>query len=110
MAIANTKEKNIKYQSIHMPFTGCQSVIPSNNHPEDTPSFCNDCKLCIELEVENRGSSSRVGVMSAVMLCLLMLFSQKERKKKKEWMTFMTTLSHEMLMLIDSKKERTVFQ
>lgn len=95
-----------------MPFTSCQNVIPSNSHPEDTPSFCNDCKLCVKLEVEKRWSSSWVGVMPAAMNCLLILFSPKERKKlkkkKEEWMTFVATLSHEMLVLIDSKKDRTV--
>lgn len=67
-----------------MPFTGCQNVIPSNNHPEDTPSFCNDCKLCIELEVENWGSSGRVGVMSAVVLCLLIWKKEGKKKRKKK--------------------------
>lgn len=84
MATANRREKNIKYQSMHMPFTSCQNVIPSNSHPEDTPSFCNDCKLCVKLEVEKRWSSSWVGVMPAAMNCLLILFSPKERKKLKK--------------------------
>lgn len=71
---SQSRQKVKEYQISEHPhaFTGCQDVIPSNNHPEDTPLFCNDYKPCIELEVENRGSTGGVGVMSTVNLCLLM--------------------------------------
>lgn len=67
-----SRQKEKEYQISEHPHAFTGNVIPSNNHPEDIPSFCNHYKLCIELEVENRGSTYGVGVMSTGMLCLLM--------------------------------------
>lgn len=65
-------------------------------------------KLYTGLEVENRGSSSGIDVMlSAVLPYLLNLCSQKEMEGM---ITCGTILSHKTLIIIDSKKERRVFQ
>lgn len=124
----NTYSRQKEHQISEHPhaFTGCQNVIPSTNHPEDTPLFCNDYKLCIELEVESKGSTGGVGVMSTVMLYFLMRgkVGEKERVRDRERgnvkqrekgrkITRVDDLydvpKHEKLIVVDSKKEIMVF-